>query len=188
MVIRKKTKKGKDTKKLTKSVKNKDDNKIAGNYDLKNETKQLFWFFAIIIFVFAIFLIPYFWTESSKSFEYSGVSWMIEDYNDFRIYHGIFMALNGANLNYNIFLRDDPRNNNIITEGDFVDFKYGGIVSITPEVDKCRGELSRVMLDLGAFLKQGVGVGPLVSGSTDKIVANETNRQFAKCDIVSDRH
>lgn len=183
----KKTKKGKVTK-LKKPVKMKsDESEFPKKFIQQSENKQLFWFFVIIGIVFAMVLVPYFWIESLKNFNYGGAEWMIEDYDNLKIYHGIFGALNGANLNYNIFLRGDPRENDVPTEGTFINFKYGGIVSMTPEVDRCRGELSRVMLDLGAFLKQGVGVGSLVSGSTDEFVANKTNRQFARCDNVFDR-
>ncbi|MFH1521779.1 MAG: hypothetical protein ABIF18_02360 [archaeon] len=178
-----KEKKKKGVVKLTES------DKISSEEDkqLKNEDRQLLWFFIIIGIIFATVLVSYFGAESLKSFEYAGVDWMIEDYENLRIYHGMFIALNNANLNYNIFLRGDPRENDVPTEGTFDKFKYGGIISITPEVDRCRGELSRVMLDLGAFLKQGVGVGPLTSGSTDESVANESGRRFAQCGNVHDR-
>ena len=165
------------------------ENELSKKMVSQKENKQLFWFFVIIGIIFAIFLIPYLWVESLKSFEHGGVEWMVEDYPEptGTIYHGIFGALNGENLNYNIFLRNDPRKNDVSAEGTFIDFKYGGIVSMTPEVDKCRGELSRVMLDLAAFLRQGVGVGSLVPGSTNESVAIENNRKFARCDTVSDR-
>jgi len=152
-----------------------------------NEERQLRWFFIIVGIVFAVILISYFSNESSKSFEYSGITWKIEDYKDLKIYHGIFSALTIANLDYNIFLRIDPRKNDIETVGTFNDFKYGGIISLSPDIDRCRGELSRVIFDLGAFLRQGVGVGPLVSASTDRFTANETNRTFVQCDTISDR-
>lgn len=181
--VEKKLKKKKEVVKLTES------DKISSEEDrqLKNEDRQLFWFFVVIGVIFATVLVSYFATESLKGFEFAGVDWMIEDYENLRIYHGRFIALTNPNLNYNIFLRGDPRENDVPTEGTFDKFKYGGIVSMTPEVDRCRGELSRVMLDLGAFLKQGVGVGPLSSGSTDKFVANESGRQFAQCGTVRDR-
>lgn len=184
MVVRKNKKKAKVVK-SAEPVKS--ENELPKKYSQKKEDRQLIWFFVVIGIVFGMFLVPYFWNESLKSFEYSEVAWAVEDYEDFKIYHGRFMALNGANLYYNIFLRGDPRENDVPTEGTFDEFKYGGVVSFSPEVDNCRGELSRVMLDLGAFLKQGVGVGVLESGSTDKVVANESNRRFAQCGTISDR-
>ena len=43
------------------------------------------------------------------------------------------------------------------------------------------------MLDMSAFLKQGVGVGPIESASTDEEIANSTGRRFATCENVNDR-
>jgi len=153
----------------------------------KMEDRQLLWFVIIIAVVFGSFLIPYFWIESSKVFAYNGADWAIEDYENLRIYHGRFASLGGANLMYNVYLRVDPRENYVATEGTFDKFKNGGIVSMSPEVDACRGELSRVMLDLGSFLRDGVGVGKLYAGSNDRNTAVESDRRYAVCDNVNDK-
>ena len=153
----------------------------------KRESKTLFWVFVVVGVVFAAVLVPYFWNESSKNFEFSGIDWVVEDYQDLRIFHGRFLSLTNPNLYYNIFLRTDPRVNDVEVVGKLDSFKYGGIVSLSPEIDACRGDLSRVMLDLGAFLKQGVGVGPIESATSDEIVANESDRKFVVCDNVLDR-
>jgi hypothetical protein len=183
--------KKKSTKKEKLTENEKDELKLEGEIPKKSirkrEDRQLLWFFIIVGIVFASFLIPYFWVESEKTFEYVGADWAIEDYDNLRIYHGRFASLAGGNLMFNVFLRGDPRVNDIPTEGTFDKFKYGGVVSMTPEVDACRGELSRVMLDLGSFMRQGIGVDKLESGSTDRNVARETDRRFAECNTVSDR-
>ncbi len=153
----------------------------------KSEDKTLFWFFVVVGLVFACVLVPYFWVESNKSFELGGIDWVIEDYEHLKIFHGRFVSLTNSNLNYNVFFRTDPRTNDAAVKGEIKDFKYGGIISLSPEVDACRGDLSRVMLDLGAFLKQGVGVGPIESGTNSKDVANETSRRFVDCENVMDR-
>jgi len=153
----------------------------------EKENRQLFWILVFVVFLIAAVLIPYFWVESTKSFSYVGADWKIEDYEDLRIYHGRFSALDGSNLNYNIYLRGDPRRNDVLTEGVFDTFKYGGIVAISPEVDECRGEISRVMIDLGGFLRKGVGLNKLEVASNDKFVANENDRLYATCGVISDR-
>jgi hypothetical protein len=153
----------------------------------KRENEQLIWFFVIVAVIFASFLVPYFWVESTRGFEYGNAEWFVEeyDYPTGIIYHGRFATLSGANLTYNIYLRGDPRENNVKTIGTFDKFKNRGVVSMTPEVDKCRGELSRVMLDLGSFIKSGVGATVLESGSTDPFIALETDRKYALCNTVS---
>ena len=156
---------------------------------VKNEDRQLVWFFIIVGVIFASFLIPYFWVEGAKSFEYGGADWIVEEYAEptGMIYHGRFSPLVNPDLMFNVYLRGDPRENDVATEGTFNKFKGGGIISLSPEVDACRGELSRVMLDLGSFLKQGIGVGSIDTGSTDRFVAVESDRRYALCDTVSDR-
>lgn len=153
----------------------------------EKETSTLVWFFVVVVVVFASFLIPYSWNESSKFFEVGNISFMVEDYEDLEIFHGRFVSMTNPNLNFNIFLREDPRDNDVSVEGKLKDFKFGGVISFSPELDECRGDVSRVMLDLGSFLKTGIGVGVIETGSTDEVVANETGRRFATCENVDDR-
>ena len=145
------------------------------------EEGQLIWFFAIIIMLFLAFLIPYLFLESKKNFEYSMVNWRIEDHNGLIAYHARFKALDNSDVNYNVYLREDPRENNVFTEGNFVDFRVDGYVALSEEVDSCRGEVARVMVDLGSFLDTGVGVGKLTVASNDLIYSLETGRFFVDC-------
>lgn len=145
------------------------------------EEGQLIWFFAIIIMIFLAFLIPYLYSEGRKSFEYSGVNWRIEDHNGLEIYHARFKALDNSDTNYNLYLRGDPRTNNVDTTGNFVDFRKGGYVALSREVDSCRGEVARVMVDLGSFLDTGVGVGDLKVASNDLDYSKDTGRFFVDC-------
>ena len=187
--------KKKKTPKIKKVVKLTDDEKeelkMEGELPKKSirerEDRQLVWFFIIVGAIFATVFILYFSIEGAKTFEYGEMDWMIEDYKDLRIYHGRFMALDGENLYYNIFLRNDPRKNDVLTEGTFDKFRYGGVVSFSPEVEQCKGEMSRIMLDLSGFLRQGVGVGSLEIGSTDESIASDNDRRFAQCDTILDR-
>jgi hypothetical protein len=153
----------------------------------KRENEQLIWFFVIVAVIFASFLVPYFWIETTKVFEYGGAEWVVEEYDQptGTIYHGRFAALSGADFMFNVYLRTDPRENDVQTIGTFDKFKNSGVVSMAPEVDECRGELSRVMLDLGSFMKQGIGVGTLEVGSTDPFIALETDRRYALCNTAS---
>lgn len=153
----------------------------------EKENRQLTWFFIIIGAVFAIVLISYFGVERAKGFNYGDIEWRIENYPNLKIYHGRFMALSGADISYNIFLRNDPRKNNVATEGTFANFKYGGIMSFSSEVNKCRGELPRAIADAGAFLRQGVGVGDIEFGSTNETMALDADKEFARCNTILDR-
>lgn len=151
------------------------------------ENATLLWVFVVIGIVFGSILVSYFWVESSKTFESGSIDWNIEDYENLQIFHGRFSSFTNPDLYYNVFFRTDPRKNDVDVIGNLSEFKYGGIISLSEDADNCRGELSRVMLDLSAFLKQGVGVGPIESGTTSELVSNHTDRTFATCEIVKDR-
>lgn len=151
------------------------------------EDRQLVWFLIVIGAVFALLFFIYFSVQSSNRFEYGGADWAIEDYENLRIYHGRFLALKNPSLTFNVFLRTDPRENDVPTEGNFNKFKNGGIISISPEANECRGELTRQILDLSSFLRQGASVGTVTGGTTDSILAAESGQRHAICSKVNDR-
>ena len=188
----KKSVKKKSKKKVAKlTAEEKEEKKMEGELPKKSirqkENTQLIWFFVVIAVVFASFLIPYFWVESSKVFDYGGAEWAIEEYENLIIYHGRFISFGNTELTYNLYLREDPRENDVPVEGELNKFKYGGIVSISPEVDVCRGEASRALFDLSAYLRQGIGLEELESATTDKFVSLDEDRRYAVCDNVNDR-
>jgi hypothetical protein len=165
-----------------------DEDKKPTKKDIEeSENKMLFWVFVVVGVIFAGILISYFWVEGSKSFGFGGIDWRVEDYEYLRIYHGRFVSFANPDLFYNVYLRVDPRENNVATTGTFDSFKYGGVIALSPEVDACRGELSRGIFDLSAFLRQGASVGPVESASSDRFVAVESDRRFGSCDTILDR-
>lgn len=181
-----KGKKEKSVRKLTHSMIIKPSGEGAGEGPskelMKREEGQLVWFFVIIAVVFLAFIIPYLYIQSQKSFEYSGVRWVIEENSGLKIYYARFPALDESNITYNAYLREDPRENNVTTNGTFVDFKVGAYISLSPDIDSCRGNVARVMIDLGSFLRFGVGVGNLTVASSDYAHSRETKRPYINCD------
>ncbi|GEM_PF-646309 len=155
--------------------------KESSSQIIKHEEGQLIWFIAIIIVIFLAFIIPYLYVQSQKSFDYAQVKWQIEGNSGLTVYHARFRALDESDINYNVYLREDPRENNVTTEGNFTDFKLGGYVSLSKEVDACRGDVARVMIDLGSFLRSGIGVGNLTVSSNDYQYSKETKRPYINC-------
>ncbi|MCR4284477.1 MAG: hypothetical protein NUV97_00340 [archaeon] len=153
----------------------------------EKENRQLIWFFAIIIIIFLSFMGPYWYIQSSKSFTYGGVDWFVEEYANLEVFHGRFAALDGNQVNYNVYLRNDPRENNVYTEGKFSKFnlRNGGYVSFSPEVDSCRGEVARIMTDLGSFLKAGVGMKIIDSATNDINISKSTGTTYADCSVTN---
>jgi len=186
----------KKTKKKIKNVKlsgdEKEELKAEGELPKKKvregENRQLIWFFAVVIVIFAAFLVPYFWIQSSKTFTLGGVDWDIDDSDDIiTFYHSEFPALNKANLNYNVYLRYDPRENDVETIGEFNSFKYGGYLSFTEEINACRGQVPRAALDLKSFVRTGVGIGNMDNGALTPEFAEEIGVPFINCFNSLDR-
>jgi hypothetical protein len=153
---------------------------------MKNkEENQLKWIIGVIIFVFILVFGVYFYSQSLRAFSYIGVDWEIEKYEDLTVYHGRFPAFYNSNITYNLFLRNDPRTNNVPVDGNLSYFKYGGILAFTPEIDECRGELPRVTVDLASFLKSAIGLRSVEPGTTDFNVFKQTDRTFADCTLYN---
>ena len=177
-------------KKLTEDEK--EEIKMEGELPKKSvrehEDRQLIWFFVIVVIVFAAVLVPYFMVEGAKTFDFGGVEWTVENYAEplGDIYHGRFMVLTNHNVLYNLYLRNDPRTNDVPIEGTLDKFKGGGVISVTPEFNLCRGDAAN-MQDLGGFMATAIGVGRMVPGSTDKIMAMDHGWRFATCETVLDR-
>ncbi|MBU2576803.1 MAG: hypothetical protein KKF50_03705 [Nanoarchaeota archaeon] len=149
----------------------------------ESENHQLIWFFVIVIVIFASFLVPYFWIQSSKTFEFGGVDWNIDDEDEIiTFYHTEFPALNGANINYNVYLRNDPRENDVYTEGDFRYFKVGGYLSWGEDIESCRGgQVLRAASDLTSFVRTGVGVGNIANAGLTPEFAEKLGFPFVNC-------
>tara|TARA_Y100000310_G_scaffold337740_1_gene425585 strand:+ start:1671 stop:2378 length:708 start_codon:yes stop_codon:yes gene_type:complete len=172
----------KKSKKIPKKInKNLIKEEVVSKKEIKKENLQLSIFFLMICLVFASFLIPYFYMENLKSFEFAGIGWTIERLGEIEIYHGRFESIGISNLNYNIYLRNDPRENTVSAKGNFSNFKYGGFISFDKNIEICRGEASRVMVDLGSFLRSGVGLRNLEVATIDYELSSNSNRPYVNC-------
>jgi hypothetical protein len=153
----------------------------------KSEDRQLAWMLVVIVVVIGSVIVSYSVVERMKSFEYGGVDWAVEDYGEFDVYHARFASLTGADLNYNLYLRNDPRKNDVSVSGEFKSFKYGGYISLSQELEACRGEVSRVMVDLGSFLKAGLGMRRIDVATSDAEFSLESGTPYINCYNTFDR-
>ncbi|MFA4960609.1 MAG: hypothetical protein WC548_02995 [Candidatus Pacearchaeota archaeon] len=153
---------------------------------IKKENRQLAWFIAIVIVGFIIFFGIYLYLEKSKEpekFNYIGVDWTVEPYEDFTTYHARFQSFAHENLTYNLYLRNDPRENNVSVDGNLTYFKYGGILAFSPEVDECREDVPIATVAFASFLQSVVGMREVIPGTTDFEVYQETGKVFTDCSI-----
>lgn len=148
------------------------------------EERQVLWVLGVIVMVFVIFFGTYFYVQSMNKFEYAGVSWVIENHGGMKFYHARFLAFGNPYLTYNVYLRNDPRTNNVDTEGDFTRFTDDSFLSFSPEVDECRGVVPVSVVTLASFLSTGVGIENLEPSTTDPQVHYSTGKNFANCNSL----
>jgi hypothetical protein len=149
-----------------------------------NEDRQFFWFIAITLIVFASFLVPYFYFESKKNFEFENIYWTVEEHN-IEIYHGIFPKFTEQGGTYNIYLRNDPRENDVPVSGELSSFTKNGFVSVTPEFEQCvGGGVYRMIIDLSGFLRGTLGMQNLEAATTSLERSEETNTTYIDCTSV----
>lgn len=147
------------------------------------ENRQLFWFFAVVILVFASFLGTYFYFQSLKTFNFVGVDWVIEDYKDLRLYHARFPIVYKDKMvaYYNLYLRNDPRKNNLsVIDGMKIRFWPEIIISNSPDAADCSGA-GRITGDLGMFVSAFPWVTNVTGAVNNLSVAEENNLSFADC-------
>jgi hypothetical protein len=156
---------------------------------IDKENKQAIWIIVGIAVVFMSFLIPYIYSNRDTSFQYSNINWTIEEYGDLAIYHGRFPAILTDGVIFNMYLREDPRENDVETVGSFSSLKStsGVFISFDEETYSCTGQLSRAMLDLGSFLNKGVGIDQVYTGTTSLYIKVKENVTYIDCDTISAR-
>ena len=153
----------------------------VGKKTREKENRQLIWFFAIVVAVFVIFLGTYFYMQGLKTFEFAGVEWAKEKYQDFDLYHSRFPIIYNGELiaNYNLFLRNDPRKNNIYTNVR-LGFQNEVVISHEEEAGDCRGAV-RITGDLSMFLNAFPFVNKISGAVNDEEDAERLGLPFADC-------
>ena len=153
---------------------------------LQKEDKQLIWFFAIIAIIFIGFLGAYFYVQSLKKFEYAGISFKEEKYGNLKFYHGVFPIIYDGVLYgyYNLYLRNDPRKNNISINTKF-SFNKKIIFSLEPAAGNCY-EASLAQVELGKFLRIFPWVREVEGAVNDEEIAKAMNLSYATCEHANE--
>ncbi|MAH43477.1 hypothetical protein CL614_07230 [archaeon] len=193
---KKKVKKGKNVlekiedfgEELHESTEKEDKEMHVGKAQKNKENKQLIWFFVIVGIIFASFLGTYFYVQSLKTFGFAGAEWAKEDYSDeLTLYHGRFPIVykNEIIANYNLYLRNDPRENNV--PGTIsVGFYPNVVISNSPEAAKCRSA-GRITGDLSMLISAFPWVTNVTGAVRDDDVADEFNLTQADCSLAKNK-
>lgn len=143
---------------------------------------QLKWIFMILGIIILISLIFYFIIESTKKFEYGGIKFQKIMYDKLPLFYSripISDQYGNLKVNYNLYLRNDPRK--------LRDVAIDGIINLDDSVrisldraseSECDGRESLMGL---AQLISGIGYS-LKTGFNDKELAEEKNISYFTCE------
>ncbi len=135
-----------------------------------------------VALVILYFIMSYYF-KSFNHFEYEGLSFTRERFDKDTLYHYYYYYTDSAGqlIQYNLYLHNDPRTNNVSIGGDplLLGKRYVYLTFDDSFPDYCRYTGSSVV-DLNLFLKQNQLT--VFSGVTNETNAEETNREYITCE------
>jgi hypothetical protein len=151
------------------------------------ETRQLVGFFVIIGLCFVAFLAVYYGVQSQKNFNYEGAEWWVEGekegWGDLTLYHGRYPIETTSGkvvTNMNLWLQNDPRENNVAADVDFINegIAKNVVISFTADLLECPNRATIV-----PQLSQALGLPwTTVSGAVaDREMAENFNISYVDC-------
>lgn len=151
----------------------------------KNNNFSLYYILGGIIILLAVFYLTNSYIKSQYNFEYEGLSFqkIIDDMtgNPLYLYYYFFKDANGELYKYQLFLRTDPRKNNVPIDGE-INYPevYATIYTSINSTDLTQcPTINRDLGTLASFLSDNMF--KLVSGVPDKSLAESLNRTYVTC-------
>lgn len=155
--------------------------------------KELYWVLGIMLALILVFLVSSSVFQSLKTFEFQGLSFTKEKLGDIQLYKHSYSfsdprPITGSVVSeprqFNLFLRNDPRENNVPIEGEEIVFVMGTTAFISVNgtgLTQC--EYSSVAIsNLASFLT--VNLISVKGATPDEELARETNLTHASCDTT----
>lgn len=150
---------------------------------INKETKQLIGIMTVIIIIFSAVLIPYFYIQSQKVFDYVGVTWQKEQYGELTVYHTKFPKIyDGKDYGiHNVYLRNNPKKNSIPLEIENLTFRENVIVTQSKEILNCPNQII-VSTELGQITNALPFIKKTIGATTDKQLSQEENISYYSCE------
>lgn len=155
--------------------------KAEGKVDKeKAQSKQLLVMLVIIAIILVITATFYILIQKSKKFDYYGFKFEYIMYDKLPLYYSkmTMERLDGSLVNYNLYLRNDPRENDIPVNA-VIRLKSGNTyVTADAGIGKCE-DSNLALINLGSFFS---GLNIKAKGATsDIILANQTGHLYITC-------
>lgn len=146
--------------------------------------KELLYIVGFVIFLVLVFIFSFSVFNKASKFNYEGLTFSKEKFGEIPVFRTsyIFRSPTGNAINYNMYLRNDPRTNDIPIEGKIS--YVGPAVYVTLETDYLRQceDTSIAIPDLSRFLAEnGLKV---YSGNMDFTEAAIYNQRHITCEIL----
>lgn len=158
--------------------------------NISKKDKQVHRIIFTMVAVIGVFIVFYFIFNSLQAFKYNGLSFTKEKFGEIPVFHHYYnFDIEGKLIKYNLYLRNDPRTNNVPITGEAIDegieFRRDNTVyvSVSPKgLDEC--EYSRVGIsNLALFLADNQL--NVKGASPNEDLAKESNIVYATCDTHS---
>ena len=176
---------------LDKEEKKLEDSSLEISPELKkNNSKQIYWILGTLLVLVIVFFASSYSFKSLTKFEYQGITFTKEKFGEIPVFHNyyFFKTIEGKLIKYNLYLRNDPRKNNVLLTGNAIslgiEFSQGNTnyISVDPGFVGC--EYGSVGIsNLVTFLKDNQL--DVKGASTDKGQAQANNVTYATCDTHS---
>ncbi|MEK6850349.1 MAG: hypothetical protein AABX85_02115 [Nanoarchaeota archaeon] len=144
--------------------------------------KEIYWIIGVMAFaLIAIALIPMI-SKQANTFKYEGLTFTKERFGEIPVFHYYYYTGDaGKEHRYNIYMRTDPRENNVSVDGEIGYPRIGDVVFVSlnsTAFQKCENVL-REMHTIADFLN---GNGYVVkAGNPDENFAKQNNITYVTC-------
>lgn len=143
---------------------------------------ELLWILGFFVVLVIIYLLAAAFFRSFTHFDYNGIEFTKEKYGEIPVFHHSYYFNNKAGklIQYNLYLRTDPRENNVsVVGGPMVLQKRGIYFSLNDSYPQtCKDNLVAV-ITLTKFLTDNDFT--VISGVTNSTYAQENDKKYITC-------
>lgn len=149
---------------------------------LEKDILKVVGFLAVLVVIYWI-ASTYF--QSFNHFEYRGLEFTKEKFDKLLVYHYYYYYNNkeGQPVQYNLYLRNDPRTNNVSVEGKVSFEKPYVYVTFDSSYPSYCSDSTQSAVDLGLFLTQNQIT--VFNGLMNETEARESGQKHYSCDSLS---
>lgn len=164
----------------------KEENIINEVVELKNRKKkgnrEIYWIIGIMAGILGILYLSQIIAEEFRTFNYQGLTFTKERFEKIPVFHYFyFFNKDGQTYKYNLFLREDPRENNVPVTGNII---FSGERAVYLSINgtgiaQC-GNSTREIATLSSFFVNNMFM--VKAGTPDKEEAEQKNLSYISCE------